>query len=71
MADSNSIATGIKRKRPPTFQHYPVDKGMSVNGFHNSSHNSRINSEEVEKSLGGKDQDQVKMEGSEEERSCY
>ena len=30
MADSNSTTTGIKRKRPPTFQHYPVDRGKLV-----------------------------------------
>jgi len=30
MSDSNSIVTGIKRKRPPTFQHYPVDKAKKL-----------------------------------------
>jgi len=28
MADS--IASGIKRKRPPTFQHYPVDRAKKL-----------------------------------------
>jgi len=30
MADSTRIATRIKRKRPPTFQHYPVDKAKKL-----------------------------------------
>ena len=67
MADS--IATEIKRKRPPTFQHYPVDRGKPIKLLSLTLPVIlRRNSEEVEKSLGGKDQDQVEMEGSEKER---
>ncbi|KAF8803493.1 hypothetical protein BYT27DRAFT_6726284 [Phlegmacium glaucopus] len=30
MADSSSVATGIKRKRPPTFQYYPTDRAKKL-----------------------------------------
>jgi len=30
MADSSSIITGIKRKRPPTFQHYPANRAKKL-----------------------------------------
>ena len=70
MADS--ITTGMKRKRPPTFQHLPVHRGKPTKLLLKLPVTLRLNSEEVEKSLGGKDQDQVEMESSEKERrSCY